>query len=298
MRITNNTLSEGIVRQIQHLSETQSKLQTQVATGQKIFQAEDDPAAVGRVLGLESEQRQVAQFTSNADYALELSQATYSTLQEIKKVSDRATEIGTLAGGIISPESSRAYAAEVNQLIGQTLELSNTKFRNDSLFAGTAVDATPFAATRDAQGNVTAVSYVGNDDQAPIRLSNNASVTPGSPGTMNRGLGNFLKHLVDLRDSLSSGNLTKLADIQTGLVASEDGLVSAIADHGGIQTRIQASRAQLQQRGDSLEALVSTETDADLPSTIVRLNQNQTAYQAALQSAANIMRISLLDYIK
>ena len=35
-----------------------------------------------------------------------------------------------------------------------------------------------------------------------------------------------------------------------------------------------------------------------LPLTIVRLNQSQTAYQAALQSAANIMRISLLDYIR
>jgi flagellar hook-associated protein 3 FlgL len=35
-----------------------------------------------------------------------------------------------------------------------------------------------------------------------------------------------------------------------------------------------------------------------MPSTIVKLNQTQTAYQAALQSAANIMKLSLLDYIK
>jgi flagellin-like hook-associated protein FlgL len=31
---------------------------------------------------------------------------------------------------------------------------------------------------------------------------------------------------------------------------------------------------------------------------MVKLNQAQTAYQAALQSAANIMHLSLLDYIK
>ena len=47
-----------------------------------------------------------------------------------------------------------------------------------------------------------------------------------------------------------------------------------------------------------LESLVSRETDADLPTTVVRLNQAQTAYQAALQSAANIMQVSLLDYLK
>jgi flagellin-like hook-associated protein FlgL len=35
-----------------------------------------------------------------------------------------------------------------------------------------------------------------------------------------------------------------------------------------------------------------------MPTTIVRLNQSQTAYQAALSSAANIMRMSLLDYLQ
>jgi flagellar hook-associated protein 3 FlgL len=64
-----------------------------------------------------------------------------------------------------------------------------------------------------------------------------------------------------------------------------------------VQTRIESNRAQLLDRAQNLEQLVSAETDVDLPTTIVRLNQSQTAYQAALQSAANIMRISLLDYI-
>ncbi len=85
---------------------------------------------------------------------------------------------------------------------------------------------------------------------------------------------------------------------ETSLIATEDRLVSSLAEHGGVQIRIEANRAQQQQRGDNLETLISSETDADMPSTIVRLNQSQTAYQAALQSAANIMRISLLDYIK
>ena len=43
------------------LSSQQSKLQNQVATGQSITQPEDDPAAVGRVLNLETEQRHITQ---------------------------------------------------------------------------------------------------------------------------------------------------------------------------------------------------------------------------------------------
>jgi flagellar hook-associated protein 3 FlgL len=298
MRVTNNTLSEGIIRQIQQLGSTQARLQTQVATGQRIFQPEDDPSAVGRVLGLESEQREIAQYVRNADRALEISQASFSGLQQIKKVSDRATEIGTLGTGAISDASARAYASELDQLIEQTLQLSNTTFRNDYLFAGTAVDVAPFLATRGADGKVTSVAYQGNADRATIQLSENAGITPGTTGATNAGLGTLLNQLVALRDALTANNPTGITAAQTGLLASEDLIVSALAEHGGVEMRIAANRAQLFDRTDNLEALVSAEADLDLPTTIVRLNQSQTAYQAALQSAANIMQLSLLDYVR
>jgi flagellar hook-associated protein 3 FlgL len=298
MRVTNNTLSESIVRQIQQLGSQQAKLQIQVATGQRIFQPEDDPTAMGRVLALESEQRQISQYTHNVDRALEISQASFAGLQQLKKVSDRATEIGTLGAGAISPDAGRAYASEVDQLIEQTLQLGNTRFRNDYLFAGTAVDSPPYTVTRNAGGSVTAVSYVGNAVRAPIQLSESSSIEPGTTGTTNNGIAAFLTQLVALRDALTANNGPAVTTAQTGLIAAEDMLVSALAEHGGVQTRIEANRAQLLDRADNLEALVSSETDLDLPSTIVRLNQSQTAYQAALQSAANIMRISLLDYIR
>ena len=298
MRITTNTLSENIVRQIQQLGTQQAKLQTQVATGQRIFQPEDNPTAVGRVLGLESEQRRLSQFANNAGRALELSQATFSGLQQIKKVSDRATEIGTLGTGAIGTDASRAYASEIDQLLEHTLQLANTRFRNDYLFAGTAVDSAPFTVTRDAAGKVTAAAYAGNTDRSAIQLSENSTIKPGSTGDTNLGLRDFLNQLVALRDALSAGDSPGVVAAEATLIATEDRLVSSLAEHGGVQIRIEANRAQQLQRGDNLESLISGETDADMPSTIVRLNQSQTAYQAALQSAANIMRVSLLDYIQ
>ena len=298
MRVTNNTLSEGIIRQIQQLGSQQAKLQTQVATGQRIFQPEDDPSAVGRVLGLESEQREIAQYVRNTDRALEISQASFSGLQQIKKVSDRATEIGTLGLGAIGDASARAYASELDQLIEQTLQLTNTTFRNDYLFAGTAVDVPPYLATRGADGKVTGVTYQGNADRATIQLSENAGITPGTTGATNSGLATLLNQLVSLRDALTANDPAAITTAQTGLLASEDLIVSALAEHGGVEMRIAANRAQLFDRSDNLESLVSAEADLDLPTTIVRLNQSQTAYQAALQSAANIMQISLLDYVR
>ncbi len=298
MRISTNSVSEGMVRQIQTLGSQQAKLQNQVATGLRITNPEDDPAAVGRVLNLESAQRQVAQFQTNASRALNLSQSSYSGLQAIKKVSDRASEIGTLGAGAISPAASKAYASEVDQLIEQTVQLANSRFGNDYLYAGTAVGTAPFVATRNAAGQVTEVDYAGDSNRASIPISENTSLAPTTDGATNLGLRDFLNQLVSMRDALQANDSTAVTATQTKLVGSEDLLVSALAEHGGVQTRIEASQVQLGDRSLSLQSLVSGEVEADLPSTIVKLNQTQTAYQAALQSAATIMKISILDYLR
>jgi flagellar hook-associated protein 3 FlgL len=298
MRITNNTVSDSIVAQIQQLGSQQAKLQTQVATGQRIFQPEDDPAAVGRVLDLQSEQRKIGQFKNNAARAMELSQASFSGLQAIKTVSDRAGQIGTLGSGTFNPSQLKAYGSEVNQLIEQTLQVSNSKFGNDYIYGGTKVDTPPFVALRDPQGNITSVTYTGNANQASIPLSETASISAQTNGATNVGLGNFINQLVALRDALNNGDSAAVTTTQSGLQTSEDTIVDALAVHGGVQARIQANQDQQTDRSTDLEKLVSGETDIDLPTSIVKLQQTQTAYQAALQSAASIMRISLLDYIK
>jgi flagellar hook-associated protein 3 FlgL len=298
MRIATSTVSDSIVRQIQKLGIQQSKLQTQVSTNQRIFQPEDDPAAVGRVLNLESETRQIAQYSRNADRALQVSQASFAGLNELKKISDRMTEIGTLGTGAISPESFQAYAAEADQLIEQAVQQANTRFGNDYIFAGTAVDTPPFTATRDASGQITGVAYAGNASQISVALSDTAAVAPGTSGTTNAGLKDFINQLIALRDGLKAQDTTAVTAAQSGLIGSEDLLVSALAEHGGIEMRIQVNQSQQQARSEDVAQLVSNEVDSDLPTTIVKLNQTQIAYQAALQSAANIMKTSLLDYLK
>lgn len=298
MRIASNTVSTNIIRQIQTLSTQQSKLQTEVSTGQRVTAPSDDAAAVGRVLNLETERRSLEQYQRNATRAMEISQASYSGLQQIKTISDRANEIGTLGASTASDEARNAYAAELDQLIEQALQLGNTRFRNDYIYAGTAVDTPPFSATRDASGQVTAVTYAGNTDQASIALSETTSIKAGSTPATNQGIGDFLNQLVALRTALKSGDTAAVSAAQTPLVASEDLLVSALAEHGAIEMRIEVNQAQQKDRALDLENLVSNEVDADLPTTVVKLKQAETAYEAALQSAANIMRLSLLDYIK
>jgi len=298
MRIASNTIQDNIVRQIQQLGSQTSKLQAQVASGQRITQAEDDPAAAGRVLAEQSELRRVDQFDRNATRAQEISQASYAGLKGIKDISDRAGELATLAQSPSDPAALNAYASELNQLIEQLVQVGNTRLGNDYIYSGTKVDTPPFTATRDVAGNVTAMAYAGNSNQSTIPLSEVANVAPGTTGTTNLGMRDLMNQMVSLRDALNAKDSVGIDTARNNIITGEDGFISALAENGAVQTRIEVNQSQQKSRGDSLVSLVSSETSADLPNTIVRLNQAQTSYQAALQSAATIMRISLLEYIK
>lgn len=298
MRVATNSVSDTIIAQLQLLNGQQARLQNQVGTGLRISQPEDDPAAMARVLNLNSESRALAQFTTNANRALEISQSTFAALRQIKKVSDRATEIGTLGTGAQDPASLQAYAAEINQLLEQTVQLANGRLRNDHLFGGTAVDTPPYTVTRNAAGEVATVAFAGNTDLAVIPLSENSGVTPGADAATTTGLTGFLNHLVALRNALQTGDTAGLTAAQTGLIATEDVLISALAQHGAVQLRIEVNQDQQKDRAENIGQLVSAETSTDLTTTVVKLSQAQTAYQAALQSASNIMKQSLLDYLR
>jgi len=298
MRIASNSVSDAMIRQISQLTSDQAKLQSQVSTGRRITNPEDDPAAVGRVLDLKSEQRQLAQYVSNVNRAQAVADASYSGLQGLKKISDRAGELGTLGASAIGPDAMSSYATEVDQLIEQAAEQGNVKLGNDYLFGGTATDTAPISITRDASGKITGATYAGNTSQAAIPLSETASVSATTSGATNQGIADFINHLVALRDALNSGNTANVTAAQPALNGSEDLIIGAMGDNAGVQTRIQAVQAQQNDRATSLESLISSEADVDLPTTVVKLSQTQTAYQAALASAAKIMSISLLDYIK
>jgi len=304
MRIATSTISESVLAQLQKLSTQQAKMQTQVSTGQKLSQPEDNPAAFGRVIAYDTESRQLTQFQSNATRALEVSQATYSGLQNIKTISDRAGEIATLGAGTSSSDSNNAYAQEVNQLIEQAVQLGNAKLGNDYLYSGTSVATAPFTATRDnvvgspTYGEITGVTYNGNLAQANIKLSELSGISAGSSGATNTGIGDFINNLVALRNALTSGSSATVSTVQTTLEGSENVLVNSLSEQGAVQLRIQVSQSQQSNRATDLQKLVSNETDADMATSVTQLSQTSTAYQAALASASKILQTSLLDYLK
>ncbi len=308
MRVTSNSFPIDLRQQLSELMEKQSTLQMRATTGQRVENASDDPRSMHKIMGLEEEQRALYQYEKNITNVRENIDVAYSAINSIKKVFDRASEIATLADSAKSPEEIRVYSHEVDQMIESAVQLANTKHRNVYLFGGTKSLTQPFTVTRDGAGKVSSYTYNGNERLNLVDVAETSAVTStfmgvGGTGVLKNNQGSdFIKHLIDLRDNLESAKADNIDNIKTtirkGLEADEDNFIDHYSRIGATQARLETSEAIVKKRAFSLGPLISNEADVDLAETLVRLNEIQNAYTAALQTGGTLLSTSLLDYLR
>ena len=309
MRVAQSSFPDELGRTVNELTVRQARLQTQASTGQRIRNAEADPSAFLNVRQLQGDFQKLGQYSDNVSKLQTRSQAIYSATSQLKKMTDRASELATMANSIRTADDYAAYSSEVDQLLENSIALANSKHDSESLFGGTSGVDVAFEAVRDADGKITSVAYKGNSKVRQMDIASGVSFSIDVPGANESSSGprGLLKderagidvfgHLIALRDSLKKGDKTAIPDISASLVKDESGYIESFAALGAAQARLEAVAKQNSSESISVNQLISQESDADLAQTLVELNQLQAAYSAALQSAGKILRISLLDYI-
>lgn len=304
MRVTTNTFPDNLLSHLQRVTQDMNKLNEQVATGQRISKVSEDSASANRILDMQEEKNRITQFAKNAARAENINNTTISQLQNFIQISDRITELATLADGLKGPDGMKAYAEEVDELLEHAMQGANAKFNGEYIFGGIASGSEPFAANRDAEGKITvpatgdAITYEGADEGAEFHLSETGKIRPYTDGSTNQQFADFINRLVTLRDAMESGATDAVTpEMRDGLVTSEDELIFALSRQGSVQMRIEFDLSLNKQRFTDLEENISAEADVDISQTVVRLTQVQNAYQASLRSAGQVLNQSLLDYI-
>ena len=121
----------------------------------------------------------------------------------------------------------------------------------------------------------------------------------------------FISNLIALRDNLETAtdesltadqNKAALAVIKESVAGNlekdEVNFIDHFSNIGATLSRLETSETITQAQVSSIEPLVSNEVDVDLADALVRLNEIQNAYTAALQSGGTLLKTSLLDYIR
>jgi flagellar hook-associated protein 3 FlgL len=311
MRVTSNAVSENLISNLQLLSRRQVDLQGQISSGQRVTSPSDDPLAAQQVLGLRDTSASLSQYQTNIQTNQEFATASQDVMSSLQKILNRAQEIATSADGLESGEDMKSYGTEISELLKQAVQVANGQYRGQYLLGGTANDAPPFSTVTDSEGRIAAVSFQGNTSESQSEISPGVLVSSRVPGANDSGSGerglitdsrygaDLFSHLVTLQNQLLSGDAAGIQSSTRGqLQSDEDNLLYHVANNGALQSRLQATLDINKNDKLNADSGISNRTGIDMAESVVRLNQQQTSYQAALQSAGSILNMSLLTYLQ
>lgn len=300
MRITNNMLSQNLLRNLEAAQGRMDTLQNQLSSNQRITKPSDDPVGIGNALRIKSSITNVEQWKSSADEALTYMNTADSTLGDITSMLQRASELAIQgANGSLSSDDKAKVANEIDQINLQLQMMANTKVGSKYLFGGTASSTAPYVPGTPGTWN-------GPNDQLEFEVGTKVKISVqaqtlfgGKDANGDTAVFNTLNNLSKVLRGDPTAPAGYTTDTAIGELSTETDVVLAQrADLGARVNRMQTLRDQLDSTSVNLQKNLSSIMDTDMAKTIVDFNQQQNTYRAALSVGAQIIQPSLVDFMK
>jgi flagellin-like hook-associated protein FlgL len=293
MRITQRAVALTSLQGLNRNLDSLGKLQQQLTSGRLISAPSDSPTGTNRAMQTRFDQAAVAQQARNITDAKGWLEQTDSALQEMLDTARTVRDL-TVQGsstGSMNTASAQAISTEVASLREGLLSLANRNIGGRPLFGG----VTPGTKAYDATG-----AYVGlAGPPVTRRVSDTEVVRVDTAGPAAFGpAGADIFAIADRIATDVVGNpaalATHLADLDTAMKTMQ----TALADVGARAARVDREEQVNSDRSLTLSSQLSETENIDLPNTIMRLQMQQTGYEAALSATAKALQPTLLDYLR
>jgi flagellar hook-associated protein 3 FlgL len=302
MRITQNMLSDAALRGMQANLERVSDLQRDAVTTKRLHRPSDDPFALEQALGFRAKIATSESVRNNIEMSRNWLAATDTALSDTANLLTRGRLLNIQgANDTLGPEERQSVSIEVNQMLEEMLATANTRHGDDYIFSGFETDQPPFAAVRDANGQITSVNVNpadGISGQIVREIEPGVDMVVNVPG--DSVFPDAFTTLIDLRDALVASPYSQQAvsDMIADLKTQQDTALDVQAAVGTKMRRIDSAVARMETTELGMKELLSKAEDADMPAVVTDLQQQQFIYQAALNVNGQILRTSLLDFIR
>lgn len=306
MRITSNTIFHQLTADINRAANRLFERQRQVASSRRMATASDDPVGAGLAVSLREALAKLLQAQRNGDQAEARLQASQDVLTDILSDLGDAKDLAFRGvDGALTLSDRQNLATQVNQKLERLLSDANARSIDGHLFGGTQTTVVPFAATRDVNGDITAVTanplgiagQVNTEIPGGLRMTVNVPgstvFTATSPQTVN-----IFPLLIAVRDQLRAGNVAGVEANLADLDAAVDQVRVVGAEVGSRIGRIRDIQARSQNDLLTLRGRLSRIEDTDVAEASIEFQQAQNVYQAALAAASRVGQINLLDFLR
>ena len=292
-RVTQNSIANRALTGLQGNLTRMSRLQEQLTSGKQIQRPSDSPAGTAAALGIRSDMRAIQQYTRNADNGLGWLATADTTLtsglDQVRRVRDLTLQgMSSVSAG--SAQARDALAAEVDQIRESLINLANTRYGDRPVFGGTTANGAAYTP---------AGAYMGETEPVQRTLADGVRVRVDTDGPATFGTGNT--QLFTVLADISQALRTDPSALNAGLGRLDTAmqrLQTQLSDVGARYNRLAQMRQTAEDRLLTLRTELSDVEDIDLPETIMHLQLQETAYQAALGATARAVQPSLMDFLR
>jgi flagellar hook-associated protein 3 FlgL len=239
----------------------------------------------------------VSQFLENIREADTFAGESEAVLRTFIDHYHRARELTVQgASGTLNQQQRDAIALEINQILEAIVDLANTQSNGRYLFSGTRTRVAPIVPTLVGD-EMTWFTFAGNGERFSTLVSPGVTVEMNEPANA-VFLNAPFRTLVEIREDLRAGDTDSLSNVRIGQIDDVmTALLDATALFGAKMNRLDLAGQRLEDQSLSLHTLLSETEEADFMETIVQLESQENALQAALEAGVSVLQPSLLDFI-
>jgi len=294
VRITQRAVTLTSLQGLNRNLDVVSRFQQQLTSGKLISKPSDSPTGTNQAMQTRAEQARVAQQGRNITDAKGWLDQTDSAMQSMLTITHRVRDLVVqgMSTGASSAASREALATEVSSLREALLALGNTTVAGRPLFGGITAGSTAYNATTGAWQGVEGTPVTRQvSDTEDVRIDITGLEAFGPDGA----------DLFAVVNSIATnlvGNTGALTGDLIDLDERIDGMLTAVADVGARAARVERAEVINADRSLTLTSQLAKTEEIDLPYTIMRLQMQQTGYEAALSATAKAISPTLLDYLR
>ncbi len=285
MRVTHKMMLESAIRYMDENLQKLTTLQERISDGKIIHSISDDPATLQTVLTLRSTLSAGRAYLNTANETAGWLEANETALAAAIDTTSRALDLALLGISDTSGSVERqALGSEIGGLLSTALGIANSTYNGSYIFAGFRTQTKPFEIIA---GTPDTVAYLG-DTGTIVR-----SLSPGIDMTVNiDGDAVFtpvLSALIGVRDALMSDDTATLQSETQSLRDALEALKETRTVNAARQRHLENIIERIEQAQIDLKSLLSEREDADLAETISLFRNQQTLYNATLESGRIVL---------
>ncbi len=300
MNISSQGFANQYINNLQILQTNNLYYMNQTGSGHKFQTPSEAPSDASMVLRAQTSRMQIGQCLKNGAYAQGLANIASQT---IEKMMENNSDIGaySVQYSSLNVDALKNIRSTIDGLLDQMVNLANTKQMDTFLFGGNKLTQEPFKVSRDEVTNrIDKIEYVGGEDVNTFSIGPNLSLNPLTEASENEQIKAALDNLLALRDAFyeEPPDSNKVRILGNSVNQDNETIFADILGSLGAKlTRIEHAEQQNQFINEDLEKISSLYADINVVDVIVKFQQSQFAYQAALQTGSKVLNLSLLNYL-